>query len=1442
MKEFKYNFFGKEYISNLELTEKEIKYVEDDLRKKQIEKEKELERQKIEQEKQNKLNLEQQDRIKIREEQTQESSLDIKKSEQDAQPFSSDPRDFDNFFNEAAIKYKVNPRVLKSIAKVESGFRDDVITGKTLSEKGAEGMMQFMPATRKSLEEKYNVTIDPFDPQSSINGAALLLNELLTKYEKAGSDNPLGDALEDYNGGPRLVGKSQQTADYKNKVLSNLVPKSTVQEVEYEEPENPLKDFKEKDIDKPLVGQTLAEQKDVQEIKYKDLHEDSDYFNIAQDYMESRFGKEGAIKKGESKKDYIGRFATHMRNVGFNTLDLGKEALWTSQADREQKRKAGFAFEMWQSVPSFDDNKFKAVKDIAGAFFSDPMSYLGLGVGKVTTMIASKAGSKYFAKSGIKLVDELGLMDKSELVKRALKSRKARPEVKGMSEKILEKVEARARRTGMGLAGVSEGAVGFTSGLMSERLAVSQERQEEISTLSVALQTGMSTVFGASTGLSGAKFKSGALKSALEYEEILKGKKVKLKPEEEKLVNDVSDYVGKVTKRLDTTEGDVLLKNMSKRVFGSEVGDDLLSIEVRNDIVKKSFGIAGAILKSDPAKFGYKIETLTKEALDALPKKEASKYKVGDQIFTPPGEIIVNSKGDKIRVEDAITETLSDIVTKLDTFDDVTIDRAANLSGTSAKQFNEIIFGELKSKLEAKNINFKDLGPMEKSTISNAGRTLAQAGVLKRTLNKMARLDPRAQELLDSLDKNDIGQADSFGVLEKIVAFEKKSKVLVTSGIATTVRNVVGTTVALSANAAADVFETGLYTILKPVALFTNKTGLTEIDTKILNTNYNLFDSVKNQFELFTSMSKYEKTSAIVENMLSDNPSIRNQLVNTLQETGTQDVGKYVKLAATFNLTQDAFFRRTIFLSSVKQQMKKIGQDVDQFVANKKPIPSEILQRATDDAMKMTFTSRFKRGDINVAKSFEGSVESATGTILKYMESFPGMSLLVTFPRFMANAIAFQYRYSPLGGLSGAKDMLVGATKGNTLQFKQGTQEMSKGMVGTGMLAYALVERKNALYNNDPDRPVTKWYESLNDDGSMGDIRPLFPLAPYFAIADYLIKSDILNKIGMPDGDILAKVTNVMGITNIDEDLFNLSEVERDIKFRRIEGDFSVQESIEAIAGIKIPAGTQGFLLDGLVKAFTDPDAERSIAIGVAKVVSDFFGRVIQPGKPLVDFLSQLTEEGTVARDPNYINILDKEGLVPGSVKIGTNRFLNKLPFFKESLPEATNYFRKPPPDRPMAFFSNFTGVNVTPKLNQIESELEEHSIKPWKFFRPTGLRAFDKALIGNSYSVVAIHLNRVLDTEGYESMSYNQKQYALKQALSEAIKQTTELTIKRAENVPQYASIIPKRVFDRLSRNEKTEIKNRYRQDNNNKDIEEEKDFMAVYEYLGFLDNLKGN
>ena len=36
----------------------------------------------------------------------------------------------DSFFNSAAKKHNVNPRVLKSIAQIESNFRDDIIKGR----------------------------------------------------------------------------------------------------------------------------------------------------------------------------------------------------------------------------------------------------------------------------------------------------------------------------------------------------------------------------------------------------------------------------------------------------------------------------------------------------------------------------------------------------------------------------------------------------------------------------------------------------------------------------------------------------------------------------------------------------------------------------------------------------------------------------------------------------------------------------------------------------------------------------------------------------------------------------------------------------------------------------------------------------------------------------------------------------------------------------------------------------------------------------------------------------------------------------------------------------------------------------------------------------------------------------------------------------------------
>ncbi len=121
---------------------------------------------------------------------------------------ASKPTQFDPLFQEAGSKYGVDPAILKAIASVESDFRPDAVGPRTRSGR-AQGMMQFVPATAKA----YGLD-DPFDPAKSVDAAARLMRDNLKQF-----NGDLGKALEAYNGGPSLVGKSRQTAAYREKVM-----------------------------------------------------------------------------------------------------------------------------------------------------------------------------------------------------------------------------------------------------------------------------------------------------------------------------------------------------------------------------------------------------------------------------------------------------------------------------------------------------------------------------------------------------------------------------------------------------------------------------------------------------------------------------------------------------------------------------------------------------------------------------------------------------------------------------------------------------------------------------------------------------------------------------------------------------------------------------------------------------------------------------------------------------------------------------------------------------------------------------------------------------------------------------------------------------------------------------------------------------------------------
>ncbi|MCU3855398.1 lytic transglycosylase domain-containing protein [Enterobacter roggenkampii] len=93
---------------------------------------------------------------------------------------------YDQYFEEAAKKYNVDPKWLKSIAAAESSWDQNAV-----SSAGAKGLMQVMPSNFRDGEK-------PFDPHDNIMAGARVFSWAM---QQSGGD--FDEALRYYNGGVR---------------------------------------------------------------------------------------------------------------------------------------------------------------------------------------------------------------------------------------------------------------------------------------------------------------------------------------------------------------------------------------------------------------------------------------------------------------------------------------------------------------------------------------------------------------------------------------------------------------------------------------------------------------------------------------------------------------------------------------------------------------------------------------------------------------------------------------------------------------------------------------------------------------------------------------------------------------------------------------------------------------------------------------------------------------------------------------------------------------------------------------------------------------------------------------------------------------------------------------------------------------------------------------
>lgn len=101
---------------------------------------------------------------------------------------------------DSARRHGLDPELVLAVVSVESAFQPQIV-----SRKGAQGLMQLMPATARELGVR-----DAMDPAENLDGGTRYLKDLIARY-----DGDLTKALAAYNAGPGAVARHGGVPPYK---------------------------------------------------------------------------------------------------------------------------------------------------------------------------------------------------------------------------------------------------------------------------------------------------------------------------------------------------------------------------------------------------------------------------------------------------------------------------------------------------------------------------------------------------------------------------------------------------------------------------------------------------------------------------------------------------------------------------------------------------------------------------------------------------------------------------------------------------------------------------------------------------------------------------------------------------------------------------------------------------------------------------------------------------------------------------------------------------------------------------------------------------------------------------------------------------------------------------------------------------------------------------
>lgn len=1054
-------------------------------------------------------------------------------------------------------------------------------------------------------------------------------------------------------------------------------------------------------------------EEEAQKIPFDALWKDDKNFKTIQDYAAARFGKEGVPTAGETKEDFVKRFATHMRMLDTgNEINSVGELQYLNNAKQEDILKAGAAYDLFKNTAGVFDEKgrgqkgFRPILDVISSVVSSPSTALTLGTGKV----ASGAITKLIAEKGTKAA-----LTSAKGVGMAA----ATPSVGGVTtaaqDVTSQKIELNVAQAELDQAKKIDPAILDATGqaLLKTYIEDREKRLEEgVRGKQVALAGAIGAVTETAEVL---PFLRGAVKGKTsQLDEILKSRKPAVgeaktpAPKVEITPKDPTDKA--LEDAYDIYEGRKLLDAQGQPT-------SVAQMEVRNDLNKRATLIAQDIWKQIPE-------------------------------FAPQATE---------KVSDAIKRTLESV----DTFDDIVFERA----------------------LASADVTPDEFAKMFRTSAGDAARSLQSLSVVARLQNKLKNIDPAAASELNKMygDRSAVTSAFT-GVRDFGMRLDRELKALMVSQLSTTLRNAFSGVSVITFGTAAEAIESSLYRLGKTAGELATGKPVTGSFTGGLKGVYD--DAVRSAFYL----GQRDLSSEVTEALLNGTPALYRRMVKTTGEAGPNDLSKAAQIANTFNVAQDAFFRKAMFTSSVEKQLSRVGINMYDVIAQGKQVPFDVLQNAVNEALTGTFSKMPTKGPMFHA--------------VKFIEELgPIGSTVIPFPRFMANAMEWTYKHMPTGVLSGSTDIAAGLTKMTKGEADMGTKQVivglenfSKGAVGTAALY--------AAYKYRQENQDTEWYNTKNPDGSTVDARALFPAAPFLALGDYLVKF----QNGRTD-------------------------------------EFKSKEFLEAMTGFKAPAGTYSWLGDKFAEAQSNAGTGEDTANNKVKTffgewVGEYLGRALVPFQQISDIIGAIDRNETLPRDAYQIPAGEE-----GFTSSATQQLMKRTPILKQELP-----VYQPPLRETAAFNDNgplkmLSGIAIKGVPSELEGEVSRLKVPFNKIFTTTGDKIVDAEARKVMAPLVMEQFDNLKKTSFYTESSKDLQKIALQNLIGWAQKTAKEIATSKDEAAAFAAGKQPRLYevqYSKLPAELKRVVVETYKQQQG-KDLETTKDYASALAIAAAMRELPG-